>query len=176
MNNLYPKRHEKVTRKNYLWLILIVLGIVIIFGSILVYINRGTGEFIDWEINSFEDCVAKGYPIMESYPRQCRTPDGKNFVEDEQIIGGDVDEYGCLGAAGYRWNETEQACVKEWIKEGEERYQDRIYCKPEDRNSNMCTFLYDPVCAYPMKKTEPNSCVACSKEEIEYYSMGECEA
>ena len=33
-------------------------------------------------INSFEDCVAAGNPVMESYPRQCRTEDGKHFVEE----------------------------------------------------------------------------------------------
>jgi len=32
-------------------------------------------------IDSFEECVAAGNPVMESYPRQCRTPDGKHFVE-----------------------------------------------------------------------------------------------
>lgn len=32
-------------------------------------------------INSFEECVAAGNPVMESYPRQCRTQDGKHFVE-----------------------------------------------------------------------------------------------
>ncbi|MHA7647982.1 PQQ-dependent sugar dehydrogenase [Nitrosopumilus sp. S4] len=37
-------------------------------------------------INSFEDCLAAGLPIMESYPRQCRTEDGKNFVEKIVII------------------------------------------------------------------------------------------
>ncbi|NND87283.1 MAG: PQQ-dependent sugar dehydrogenase [Nitrosopumilus sp.] len=37
-------------------------------------------------INSFEDCFAAGFPIMESYPRQCRTGDGENFVEDIIII------------------------------------------------------------------------------------------
>jgi len=31
-------------------------------------------------INSFEECAAAGYPIMESYPEQCRMPDGRNFV------------------------------------------------------------------------------------------------
>ncbi|MBD3210577.1 hypothetical protein GF318_04315 [Candidatus Micrarchaeota archaeon] len=30
-------------------------------------------------ITSFEECVQAGYPVMESYPRQCRTPDGKTF-------------------------------------------------------------------------------------------------
>ncbi len=34
------------------------------------------------EINSFEDCVSAGNPIMESYPRQCKTLDGKHFVEE----------------------------------------------------------------------------------------------
>jgi len=33
------------------------------------------------EIDSFEACTAAGNPIMESYPRQCRTKDGRLFVE-----------------------------------------------------------------------------------------------
>lgn len=32
-------------------------------------------------IDNFEDCTAAGNPVMESYPRQCRTQDGKLFVE-----------------------------------------------------------------------------------------------
>lgn len=32
-------------------------------------------------VNSFEECVEAGYPVMESYPRQCRTSDGRSFVE-----------------------------------------------------------------------------------------------
>ena len=37
---------------------------------------------IESTIESFEDCVADGNPVMESYPRQCRTSDGKYFVEE----------------------------------------------------------------------------------------------
>ncbi|MFZ3073899.1 MAG: Gmad2 immunoglobulin-like domain-containing protein [Minisyncoccales bacterium] len=33
-------------------------------------------------IASFEECVAAGNMIMESYPRQCGTPDGKHFAEN----------------------------------------------------------------------------------------------
>ncbi len=33
------------------------------------------------EINSFEECAAAGNPVMESYPGQCRTDDGRLFVE-----------------------------------------------------------------------------------------------
>jgi len=38
-------------------------------------------------ISSFADCVTAGYPVAESYPRQCRTPDGRNFVE---VVAGGV--------------------------------------------------------------------------------------
>ena len=33
------------------------------------------------EITNFEECVAAGNPVMESYPRQC-TADGQTFVEE----------------------------------------------------------------------------------------------
>ena len=32
-------------------------------------------------IDSFTDCIEAGFPAMESHPRQCRTDDGKYFVE-----------------------------------------------------------------------------------------------
>jgi len=33
-------------------------------------------------IDSFEECESAGNAVMESYPRQCKTPDGKHFVEE----------------------------------------------------------------------------------------------
>jgi glyoxylase-like metal-dependent hydrolase (beta-lactamase superfamily II) len=33
-------------------------------------------------ITNFEECIAAGNPAMESHPRQCRTDDGKHFVEE----------------------------------------------------------------------------------------------
>lgn len=33
------------------------------------------------KVTSFIECEAAGYPVMESYPRQCKGPDGQNFVE-----------------------------------------------------------------------------------------------
>lgn len=40
------------------------------------------GSIIDTDILNFNDCVAAGYAIMESYPRQCRTESGDLFVEN----------------------------------------------------------------------------------------------
>ncbi len=33
-------------------------------------------------VTSFEECAAAGNPIMESYPEQCRTPDGRSFTRN----------------------------------------------------------------------------------------------
>lgn len=41
------------------------------------------------DITSFQECVDAGNPVMESYPRQCRTEDGQLFVEEVGgVIGG----------------------------------------------------------------------------------------
>src|SRR3989344_8915797 len=37
-------------------------------------------------ITNFDECAAAGYPIMESYPEQCMTPDGRNFVNERQTL------------------------------------------------------------------------------------------
>jgi len=36
-------------------------------------------------INSYDECVA-GYPVMDSYPEQCRTPDGRNFTNTARVV------------------------------------------------------------------------------------------
>lgn len=33
------------------------------------------------EVTTFAECASAGYPILQSYPRQCKTPDGTTFVE-----------------------------------------------------------------------------------------------
>jgi hypothetical protein len=53
-------------------------------------------------ITSFEECVAAGYSVMESYPRQCRVPAGPTFVED-------IFPQQCEQAGGH-WNECSNRC------------------------------------------------------------------
>lgn len=54
----------------FLILVLVILGVW--FGVI---------HKEDPVVMSFEDC-AKYYPVMESYPRQCKTPDGRTYAEE----------------------------------------------------------------------------------------------
>ena len=68
----------------------------IILIPILILLSATIGFFV-WKyfaipviiITSFNECAAKGYPILESYPRQCKTPDGKTFTED---IGNELEK------------------------------------------------------------------------------------
>lgn len=62
--------------------ILAIAAVVLVLagGGYLAY-QRLVQKAVPVEINSFEDCVKAGYPVAESYPRQCHTPDGRRFVE-----------------------------------------------------------------------------------------------
>ncbi len=57
-------------------ILLVAVGIILL--SLFDYIS------ID-QITNFEECIEAGYPAMESYPRQCRTPDGRSFTESIAI-------------------------------------------------------------------------------------------
>ncbi len=143
--------------------ILTAITLCIIFIFLAIFLDS---VFEKPVITNFEECEKAGYPIMESHPRQCRA-DGLIFIEDIEIpIGGDKDEYGCLVAAGYRWNNTDQRCVREWEKN---------HCTLEQKNAEACISLYDPVCGYPTKQTFSNSCMACMNSKVNYWIKGECE-
>lgn len=57
-------------------------------------------------IDSFEDCVAAGYPVMESYPRQCSVPGIGTFTEDISI---EITQALCSSSGGH-WNECSNKC------------------------------------------------------------------
>lgn len=54
------------------------LALAAIVAAVWFYFENKQGA--QAQINSFEECAAAGYPIMESYPEQCRTPDGRTFT------------------------------------------------------------------------------------------------
>lgn len=65
--------------------ILIIIFIVVLFGGLAWYLSTSKeSSVLDEEITSFEECVAAGNTILESYPRECRTPDGETFIEETE--------------------------------------------------------------------------------------------
>lgn len=50
-----------------------------------------------------------------------------------------------------------------------------IICTPEQKNADICTMQYEPVCGSD-SRTYGNSCVACQSETVESYTQWECES
>lgn len=61
---------------------IILLIAVVIGGAVWFSSKEKTAPGNQVAINSFEECVEAGNPVMESYPRQCRTAEGQLFVEE----------------------------------------------------------------------------------------------
>ncbi len=61
----------------------------------------------------------------------CGCVQNNGHVSNEtKPIGGDRDKYGCLGAAGYSWNASVGACVREWELDGNQRKAAMIAIAP----------------------------------------------
>lgn len=84
----------------YIVPVIILIGVAVIF---FVPTDRNGGD-----INSFAACVAAGNPVMESYPRQCRTADGAHFVEN---IGNEIEKQDLIRVAHPRPNQVIESPV-----------------------------------------------------------------
>lgn len=95
---------------------------IIILTVIVATIAAGIGLYFVLQksnvskIVSFEECVKAGYQILETAPRQCKTPDGKTFTEEKSLKCGD-------GICGFIERQKgicpqdcgqTQGCVEDW--------------------------------------------------------------
>ena len=61
-----------------------VIFLILIVGVVGYYLGTKqvkTKKMITPDLNSFEDCLSAGYPVLESYPRQCKSGN-KTFIEN----------------------------------------------------------------------------------------------
>ncbi len=70
-----------------LWsaVLILILFLGLMFWGKYNSVKNGAAIIPDIGIDSFEEC-AKHFPVMESYPEQCNTPDGQHFVNPDQIV------------------------------------------------------------------------------------------
>ncbi|MFH1424694.1 MAG: hypothetical protein ABIG20_03360 [archaeon] len=75
-----PVKMTKKQQKMRGWLI--AVGVIILLLAFVAFIAVEEGFFSDKEeITSFDECIAAGFPAMESYPRQCSN--GENTFTEE---------------------------------------------------------------------------------------------
>ena len=58
-----------------------VLLAIIVVGSFFLFFGVDETPNNTMPVTTFEECVAAGNAVMESYPRQCVSQDGEHFVE-----------------------------------------------------------------------------------------------
>jgi len=93
----------------------IFLVVIIILGIVAYILAPKLDTEPKLTVNNFNECVSAGYPILESYPRQCNTLEGKNFVED---IGNELEKSDLVKVNNPRPNTLIQSPL---IVEGEAR-------------------------------------------------------
>ena len=125
-----------------------VVGDVPEIKKLILGLHEIRGE-IESNIESFEECVAAGNPVMESYPRQCKTTDGKNFVEVVDKTSNI--ESACL-AYGGKWlvefNECESISEEQCsILNG--TFRECASACRHDQHAEMCTMQCVLVCKIP---------------------------
>ena len=58
--------------------------ILAIIGGLIFALAANNNQQELLSISSFAECAGAGYPIKESYPERCTTPDGRSFVNESQ--------------------------------------------------------------------------------------------
>lgn len=140
------KREER----NLAIIIVLILIILIIITFIFIFNNK----LIVSNVRDFESCKNAGYPILESFPRQCKTPDGKTFIEEIKI-----DDKNKSLDKNYCTSESRKGDVCITLYEP--------VCGWFDPEKIQCI-------KYPCAETFSNSCFACLDEKVLYWTDGEC--
>lgn len=83
-----------------------ILALIIVIGGGFYFMKMMQVSPV---VGSFADCVAAGYPVMESYPRQCKTPGGQTFKED---IGNELSKDNLIRISSPRPNATVESPLK----------------------------------------------------------------
>lgn len=101
-------------RMNRHRLFLLFLAIVVIGGGLLsLWLLRGgrlpVPGVIDTSVSSFEECLARGFAVLESYPRQCKTNEGAMFTED---IGNELEVADDIRVTSPRPNDIVQSPIR----------------------------------------------------------------
>ena len=95
--------------KSLVFQIIIVVAVALGGAGLYLYNQSNTtepepvDETPEVVVENFQECQEAGYEIMESYPRQCRTPEGETFVED---IGNENEKMDLIIVSNPRPNDT----------------------------------------------------------------------
>lgn len=62
-------------------IVFVIVAVFIVAGAMWYFTQTRQGA--PTAITNFDECVAAGYPVIEKVPPECKTPDGKTFIQEE---------------------------------------------------------------------------------------------
>lgn len=61
---------------------LFIIALIVVFiGIVILWVARSGVS----SVTNYQECVNKGYPILESYPSVCKVPGGSSFTNPNEI-------------------------------------------------------------------------------------------
>lgn len=181
----------------------LLISLILFFGCTVIEQNDDTNNAIidddntdvtdENKITNFEECVEAGFPVMESYPRQCS--DGKNtFVEDISIDTNYENDgidliynngtYSCVGCG--QDSKGNFLCVDVFNDVNFVEETSDIYCDGFEvvQPNIACPAVYQPVCGEvqiqcittpcdPVEQTFGNLC-ELNVAKAEFLYEGQC--
>ena len=171
--------------KNRYWIIPIIFAIIV-FGTMLFYSpNKEQPIIIGNDTDEHGCLIDEGYSWNESFglcliewgldsgTRRALNISLSEIGTDRNVSLKKIQSEPCTGCYIIVFKEKDNEItfwIENWkVLESRETHN----CKQEERNTNACIEIYDPVCANN-HKTYSNGCFACQDLEVDYYRKGEC--
>ena len=129
---------------------LLLLAAALIIVGLVVYsmAPRMSASLPAPVITNFEECAAAGNPVMESYPAQCRTADGRLFVQEipPQTDSGGMNFNGCAvaGCSGQLCVSADEAANMVTTCEYRAAYACYREASCEPQTNGMCGWTETP--------------------------------
>ncbi len=69
---------------SFIFIYILIIGLIVVIIGVREqwFFDQETNEIPVNKIINFKQCSELGYPIQETYPRRCVTPQGQSFIED----------------------------------------------------------------------------------------------
>ena len=98
-------------------------------GVTIILIIAITVAMFTWKVTKVEELIPDGITQSKQCTMEAKLcPDGSAVGRtgpncefeacpggnNDQIVGNDKDEHGCIGSAGYFWCEEKQGCLRSW--------------------------------------------------------------
>ncbi len=70
------------------------MALAVVLGGTVYAFTRARQRARITGIDSFAACAQAGYPVLATYPAQCRTPDGRVFISQDEAVRSVVERFG----------------------------------------------------------------------------------